>query len=332
MTSAYPKQLDRLARQVQAIAERDGRLPSRNHVMRTFKVGGPKARAALNAVKAVGFTATAADSIGDDAVPPTVDTAQARPRRLHSVPSTEPDTEHDTATAAPGGTPAADAFAVQPEAHADSQDAGHAGGHDAEAMPQISTPAVLGSASASETTTDTPATVSAEHGRLRQAWAALAGRQSRQARQARQVRAWPVLLIAVGAFVAIWGGWVELGKLTGFGEITPLPGIADHWTINSAITLPLGVEAYAAFALRVWLSDATRSRTAREFAKWSALGALVLGAAGQVAYHLMRAAGLTAAPWQITTAVSCLPVIVLGLGAALAHLLHNDDITEEARR
>jgi hypothetical protein len=48
-----------------------------------------------------------------------------------------------------------------------------------------------------------------------------------------------------------------------------------------------------------------------------------LGAAGQVAYHLMTAAGVTAAPPVITTVVACLPVAVLGMGAALAHLLHD---------
>lgn len=144
-----------------------------------------------------------------------------------------------------------------------------------------------------------------------------------------QVRRWPIVLIALGAFVSIWGGWVELGKLTGFGEITPLPGIADGWTINSAITLPLGMEAYAALALQVWLSGRTRSDKARSFAKWSALGALVLGAGGQVAYHLMKAAGMAVAPWQITTVVSCLPVVVLGFGAALVHLMTDTPEPEE---
>ncbi len=38
-------------------------------------------------------------------------------------------------------------------------------------------------------------------------------------------RAWPVLLLALPAFVAIWSGWVELGRLTGFGPVSPLPGI-----------------------------------------------------------------------------------------------------------
>jgi hypothetical protein len=146
----------------------------------------------------------------------------------------------------------------------------------------------------------------------------------------KRVRSWPLLLLAAGAFVSIWGGWVGLGKLTGFGPIHLLPGIADGFVINSAITLPIGVEAYAAFALRVWLSAGSRSGKTRQFAMWSAIGSLVLGMAGQVAYHLMTAAGITAAPWPITTFVSCLPVVVLGCGAALAHLLHNDH--EEAQR
>jgi hypothetical protein len=134
------------------------------------------------------------------------------------------------------------------------------------------------------------------------------------------VRSWPVLLLALPAFVAIWSGWVGLGGLTGFGIVHPLPGIADHLSLNSAITLPVGVETYAAFALRVWLSGHMPA-PARRFAKWSAIGALLLGALGQVAYHLMSAQHVTAAPWPITTLVASLPVAVLGMGAALAHLL-----------
>ncbi|MEV7228319.1 ABC transporter permease [Polymorphospora sp. NPDC051019] len=136
--------------------------------------------------------------------------------------------------------------------------------------------------------------------------------------------AWPVLLLALPAFVAIWSGWVELGELAGFGVVNPLPGIWDDLSLNTAITLPIGVETYAAFAMWVWLSGRAPGK-ARRFAKWSALGSLIVGAGGQVAYHLMTAAGMTAAPWWITTAVACLPVAVLGMGAALAHLLHTTD-------
>jgi hypothetical protein len=41
----------------------------------------------------------------------------------------------------------------------------------------------------------------------------------------------------------------------------------------------------------------------------------------------MVAAGMTRAPWQITAAVSCLPVLVLALAAALTHLIHHSEAT-----
>jgi hypothetical protein len=147
-------------------------------------------------------------------------------------------------------------------------------------------------------------------------------RQADQSGQSGQQhrRAWPVLLLALPAFVAIWSGWVELGRMTGFGPVKPLPGIWDDATINTAITLPIGVETYAAYAMYVWLSMDVTAR-ARRFAKVSAIGSLALGAGGQLAYHLLAAAGYDKAPWQITALVACLPVAVLGMGAALAHLV-----------
>ena len=140
-----------------------------------------------------------------------------------------------------------------------------------------------------------------------------------QVTEPRPVRQWPIILLAAPAFVAIWSGWVGVGELAGFGPVHPLPGIVDGFTINSAITLPVGMETYAAYALRVWLAEGSPDR-ARRFARRSAITAFVLGGLGQIAYHLMTAAHLMAAPWPITTVVSCLPVVVLGFGAALAHL------------
>src|SRR5580700_8053528 len=87
----------------------------------------------------------------------------------------------------------------------------------------------------------------------------------------------------------------------------------------------VGVEAYAAYALRAWLAqDQTISDRTRRFAKWSAICSFALGMAGQVAYHLMAQAGMARAPWAITTVVSCLPVLVLAMGTALAHMLRAD--------
>jgi hypothetical protein len=66
------------------------------------------------------------------------------------------------------------------------------------------------------------------------------------------------------------------------------------------------------------------SARTRWFARRSATGSLLLGMAGQITYHLLAQAHAARAPWGITTAVSCLPVLVLGMGAALAHLLQAD--------
>ena len=135
---------------------------------------------------------------------------------------------------------------------------------------------------------------------------------------------WPILLLAAPAFVAIWSGWVGLGTLTGFGVIHPLPGTPlDGLTIDTRITLPVGVETYAAYALSVWYRYGEVSERARRFARASAVGSLILGAGGQVAYHLMVAAGISRAPWPITAAVSCLPVAVLGMGVTLGHMLRH---------
>ena len=141
---------------------------------------------------------------------------------------------------------------------------------------------------------------------------------------------WPLYLIASPAAVAVWSGWVGLGTLCGFGIVHPLPGIADGFHLNTAITLPVGVEAYGAYALRAWLTPGA-SETARRFARWSAVGSLALGMLGQVVYHLLSAAHATRAPWPVVVLVSCLPVVTLGFGAALTHLLRDtvaDDVPE----
>ena len=129
---------------------------------------------------------------------------------------------------------------------------------------------------------------------------------------------WPLLLIAAPAAVAVWSGWVGLGSMCGFGVIHPLPGIWDAARLNTAITLPVGVEAYGTFALYVWLSGSVSQET-RLFARNSALGALALGCLGQIAFHLLVAAHWTVAPWPVVVAVACLPVVTLALAATLFH-------------
>ena len=128
----------------------------------------------------------------------------------------------------------------------------------------------------------------------------------------------PVVLLSLPAGVAIWSGWVALGTLCGFGKVQPLPGVLDGLWIDTRITLPVGMETYAAYALRVWIT--TPPGPARRFAKASAITALVLGAGGQVAYHLMAAAGMTTAPWPVVAVVATLRSRYSGWARPLAHL------------
>ncbi|GGU87320.1 ABC transporter permease [Lentzea flava] len=294
MTSAYPITVDDLTERVKAFAIEQGEIPSRNRIKTEFKVGAPKANAVLAALDEQGFNPTN----------PTPADEVSTVRRLHSVPATEP-------------TPAVTEPVTVEQPVTETEPAAVV---EAVSAPVVEPEKVEPVAEVSAVVDPVPAVVEQPEQRADEVKTA----------RVKPVRSWPLLLLAAGAFVAIWGGWVGLGELTGFGPIRLLPGIADSFVINSAITLPIGVEAYAAYALRVWLSGRTRSEKARRFARWSAIGSLVLGAAGQVAYHLMVAAGVTTAPWWITTFVSCLPVVVLGCGAALTHLL-NDDDTEAQR-
>jgi hypothetical protein len=144
-------------------------------------------------------------------------------------------------------------------------------------------------------------------------------------RPVRSIRSWPLLVLAAPAAAEVWSGWVGIAKMTGFGLISPLPGIWPSLHLDTAITLPVGVEAYAAYALRAWLApDPAISGRTRRFARRSAICSFALGMAGQVAYHMMVQAGTARAPWPVTTVVACLPVLVLAMGTTLAHLLRTD--------
>lgn len=147
-----------------------------------------------------------------------------------------------------------------------------------------------------------------------------AERGAESTKAAKRPGVWPLVLLVLPAFVSLWSGWVGLGELTGFGVVHPLPGILPNFSLNTAITLPIGVEAYAGYAMRIWLSAAVSART-RLYAGWSVLGAFIVGAAGQIAYHLMTASGMTKAPWQITICVAVLPLLVAFAGGLLAHLV-----------
>ena len=135
---------------------------------------------------------------------------------------------------------------------------------------------------------------------------------------------WPLLLIAAPAAVAIWSGWVGLGGLCGFGPVNLLPGVGSGFHLDTAITLPVGIESYGAYALFAWLGLQGASHRTRDFARKSAIGALILGCLGQVAYHLLAAAHWAEAPWLVVVGVSCLPVVTLYFAATLTHMILAD--------
>jgi len=96
----------------------------------------------------------------------------------------------------------------------------------------------------------------------------------------RTVRSWPLLVLAAPAAAEVFSGWVGIAQKIGFGLVSPLPGIWPSLHLDTAITLPVGVEAYAAYALRAWLArgEMISDRT-RRFAKWSAIFSFALGMA-----------------------------------------------------
>lgn len=137
--------------------------------------------------------------------------------------------------------------------------------------------------------------------------------------------------ISAAAFVATWGGWVGLGRMTGFGNQNLLPGFVEDgdWsTVNLVITLPLMIESYAAYAMSVWFSR-TSSNRARWFAGASSVLSLFLAATGQISFHVLESKHISAAPVWLTGLVAVLPVLVLGMAAALALL--SGDAPETSR-
>jgi hypothetical protein len=116
--------------------------------------------------------------------------------------------------------------------------------------------------------------------------------------------------------------------MSGFGNVQPFPGLSGVH-VNLSLTLPIGIEAYATYALAAAFHPGV-NEVARRFAKRSAIGSLALGFAGQGAFHIMSAMGVTHAPWFVVLLVSAVPVVTLGLGAALAHLMaHGESVTAD---
>jgi len=114
---------------------------------------------------------------------------------------------------------------------------------------------------------------------------------------------------AAAAAVSSFSGLRSLAQAAGWGE----------WL---STLLPLTVDSYAMTATRVWLAGSTASARARRFARWNAVGAVLLSVLGNAVWHLV-AAGLLQVTWVIVVVVGAVPAAVLGLLSHLAVLRTN---------
>ena len=118
------------------------------------------------------------------------------------------------------------------------------------------------------------------------------------------------------------GRWFAVAQKTGFGLVSPLrvSGPRCTWT-------PPSLSRSASRPTRrtrcAWLAR-DRMISGGPAGSQNGRRSFVPGMAGQVAYHMVAQAGRAQASWAITTVVSCLPILVLAMGTALAHMLRAD--------
>lgn len=112
-------------------------------------------------------------------------------------------------------------------------------------------------------------------------------------------------VVAAAAAVLSFAALDQLGRMSGFGPLSPL--------------LPVVVDAGAAAGSVAWLGT-TGPR--RRFGRGLALALLVGSVAGNALSHGLTAYGLTA-PWWVVVAVSAVPPAVLGAVVHLATLTAN---------
>jgi hypothetical protein len=121
---------------------------------------------------------------------------------------------------------------------------------------------------------------------------------------------------AVASYSALW----QLAVLAG-------------WSHRVAFLFPLTIDAYAVAALRVWLSRATSSSSARRRARRAAVGAIVASMAGNATLHAAMAHEFRVT-WPVVVAVSAVPPVTLGLVShlfALRSLPADAELPEWAR-
>lgn len=141
-------------------------------------------------------------------------------------------------------------------------------------------------------------------------------------------------MLGVGLTAAItsWAGWTGLAELCGFrGTLSlgdSLPTLHVSWLVA------VSVDLYALVGFQMWLHGSRWvSDHTRNFARASTFAAIILGAAANVAYHVISAEkiraeylteGLPMPPMAVVVIVSSLAPIFLGVVAHLDALMRRD--------
>ena len=137
--------------------------------------------------------------------------------------------------------------------------------------------------------------------------------------RARAVRSWPLLVLAAPA---AGRGVVRLGRHRQQDRLRaglPAAGIWPSLHLDTTSPCRPGGGLRGVRAARLAGQRACGQRAdppVRQVVRDLLLRARM---AGQAAYHLLAQAGTARAPWPITTIVSCLPVLVLGMDRASPH-------------
>jgi hypothetical protein len=71
----------------------------------------------------------------------------------------------------------------------------------------------------------------------RTAGPAAADRSPEMVRPGLSMRSWPLLVLAAPAAAAVLSGWVGIARMTGFGLVSPLPGMWPSLHLDSAFCL-----------------------------------------------------------------------------------------------
>lgn len=116
-------------------------------------------------------------------------------------------------------------------------------------------------------------------------------------------------------FVILGLGVVTIAAAVGsFGALRGTALLAG-WTSGMSSLLPITVDATAAVATRIWLSEETNEK-ARHFARSVAFGAILVSLFGNGVYHLAEAGYLRPGVWLVIAAGGISPLAL----AVVAHL------------